>query len=171
MPFPALRSSLSLALLYFALGTLAPAHAQALLRGETELIQALRTEPPCCVIDARSEANQRKQRLDDALRYRPGLSIVPTASVVVVADHDLQASQVAADLAKQHPGKVIHAVKGGVTTWKAVLKSLEQTSASKAPQAPQAGAGISFVIPHNTCETGTPLQILNSKPSSKPLHP
>lgn len=165
MPFPALRSWLSLALLCLAMGSLAPAHAQALLRGETELIQALRTEPPCCVIDARSEANQRKQRLDDALRYRPDLSIVPTASVVVLADHDLQASHVAAELSKRHPGKVIYAVKGGVAAWKTVLKALEQTNASKAPQA---GAGISFVIPHNTCETGAPLQILSGKPQAKP---
>lgn len=146
----------------------APVRAQVLLRGEAELTQALRNEPPCCVIDARSDASRRKQRLENVLRYHPNLRIVPTASVVVVADHDLQASHVAADLAKQHPGKLIYAVKGGATTWKSVLRTLEQPQAS---QVPHAGSGISFVIPHNTCETGTPLQILNSKPSSKPSHP
>ena len=142
-----------------------PAHADVALRGPAELEKALKIEPPCCVIDARSEDSQRKQPLADALRYRLGLSIVPTASVVVLGDNDKEVVKIAEAIAKQHPGKVIYAVKGGVSAWRTVLHSLEKVSSSSAGGAP---AGMSFVIPHNTCETGTPLQILSSKPATKP---
>lgn len=137
------------------------AQAAVTLRAEFELTQALKKEPPCCVIDARSEDQQLKSPLADALRYRPDLHIIPTASVIVVADRDEEAVTVGEALARQHPGKTIYAVKGGITTWEAVRKSLEKVSAS---QAPKASSGISFVIPHNTCETGAPLQVLTSKP-------
>ncbi len=136
-------------------------HAEAALRGEAELTQILKKNPPCCVIDARSEEQQLKAPLADALRYRPGLQIIPTASVVVVADRDQDAMNAGAALAKQHPGKAIYAVKGGVATWGVVLKSLAKVTSSRAPGMSK---GISFVIPHNTCETGEPLQILTSKP-------
>lgn len=148
-----------------ALFCAAPVHAAVALRGEAELIHALKSESPCCVVDGRSEDHQRKHPLADAVRYRPGLQIVPTAAIIVVADRDPAAMNIGAALAKQHPGKVIYAVKGGVAAWESVLKSLEKVSSSKAPDAPP---GISFVIPHNTCETGTPLQILQSKPKPKP---
>ncbi len=137
------------------------AHAAVALRGEVELTQALKKEPPCCVIDARGEPQRLKAPLADALRYRPDLQIIPTASIIVVADRDQDAVSVGEALAKQHPGKTIYAVKGGVTTWAVVRKSLEDVSAS---QAPGVSKGISFVIPRNTCETGEPLQILTSKP-------
>jgi len=136
-------------------------HAQAVLHGEADLTRMLTRNPPCCVIDARSEEQQLKAPLADALRYRPGLQIIPTASVVVVADRDADAMSAGAALAKQHPGKAIYAVRGGVATWESVLKSLAKVTAS---QAPGMSKGISFVIPHNTCETGAPLQILTSKP-------
>lgn len=141
------------------------AQAGVALRGQVELIQSLIKQPPCCVIDARSADQQLKAPLADALRYRPGLQIVPTASVIVVADSDQEAVRIGAVLVKQHPGKVVYAVKGGVATWAAVLKSLEKVTSS---QEPGTAAGISFVIPHNTCETGTPLQILTGKPKPKP---
>lgn len=136
-------------------------HAGVVLRNDVELKHALKSTPPCCVIDARSAESQRKHPLADALRYRPDLSIIPTASVIVVADRDRDAMKVGMALAGQHPGKTIYAVKGGVVAWESVLKSLSGVSSSRAPgMAP----GISFVIPHNTCETGTPLQILQGKP-------
>lgn len=140
----------------------APVYADVALRGEAELIHELKSQPPCCVVDGRSADNQRKQPLADAVRYRAGLQIVPTAAVIVVADRDQEAMNIGAALAKQHPGKVIYAVKGGVVAWESALKSLTSMSSSKVPGAPP--SGISFVIPHNTCETGTPLQILQSKP-------
>lgn len=139
----------------------APAWAGVDLSGVTELTHALQSAPPCCVIDARSEDSQRQHPLADALRYRSGLQIVPTAAIVVVADRDQEALRIAAILLKAHPGKTIHAVKGGVAAWESVLKSLSAPQSSQAPGAPP---GISFVIPRNTCETGTPLQILQGIP-------
>ena len=147
--------------LTLALSTSGFVQAEVALRGEAELTQTLKKNPPCCVIDARSEGQQLKPPLADALRYRPGLQIIPTASVIVIADSDKESLAVGEILGKQHPGKAIYAVKGGVSTWAGVRKSLEKITAS---QAPGMSKGISFVIPHNTCETGEPLQVLTSKP-------
>lgn len=144
-----------------ALFCAASVHAAVALRGTAELIEALKNQPPCCVVDARSAERQRLHPLADAVRYRPGLQIIPTASVIVVADHDNEATKAGAALAKQHPGKTIFAVKGGVAAWEAVLQSLAGVASTRVPGA---APGISFVIPHNTCETGTPLQILQGKP-------
>lgn len=149
-------------LLAAALLGAAPAWAAVSLRGAAELMHELQSAPPCCVIDARSEDSQRQHPLAEALRYRPGLQIIPTAAIVVVADRDQDAMNIGAILLKQHPGKTIYAVKGGVAAWETVLKTLSAAASSSA--AHSARPGISFVIPHNTCETGTPLQILQSKP-------
>lgn len=163
MKFPACCRPWTVALLVAWLWA-ASVHAAVVLRGTVELIEELKNAPPCCVIDARSEARQRQHPLADALRYRPGLSIIPTASIIVVADRDQDALAVGEALAQKHPGKAIYAVKGGVAAWESVRKSLSRVSSS---QAPGAAPGISFVIPHNTCETGTPLQILKSKPKAE----
>lgn len=128
---------------------------------EVQLVEALKAQPQCCVVDARSEANRRKHPLEDALPYRTDLSITPTAAVVVVADRDQDAKAISQALAKKHPGKDIYAVKGGVMAWQSALKKLSASSSSQAPGAP---TGFNFVIPRNTCESGTPLQILQSKP-------
>lgn len=141
------------------------AYADASLRDEVELMAALKKQPPCCVIDARSEASQAQHALADALKYRTGLRIVPTASVVVVGDDNQSALRVANALATQHPGKSVYAVRGGLTAWEFVRKSLDKVTASQSGAAP---AGLSFVIPHNTCETGTPLQVLTTGNKAKP---
>lgn len=154
-----------LALVVAALGS-ASVQAAAALLSAAELSEALKNQPPCCVVDARSAANQRQHPLTGAVRYRPGLSINPTAAVVVVADHDQAAKQAAAALARQYPGKTIYAVKGGLPAWQTVAQSPGAASTPKASGAPP--AGLDFVIPHNTCETGTPLQILQSAPKAKP---
>lgn len=144
-------------------GLLAVAAAQAgmSLQGEADLVAALKTNPPCCVIDARSDARRRELPLDDALPYRPGLRIVPTASVVVVADTDAQARKVGAVLAGRYPGKTIFAVRGGDAAWASVRKSLESVNSSSAPGS---STGHSFIIPRNTCESGQTLQVLKSQP-------
>lgn len=152
------RASLAVALAWWCA---ASADAAVTLRDAAALTEALKSEPPCCVVDARGADRQRKHPLAEALPYRPDLRIIPTASVIVVADRDRDALAVGAELAKKHPGKTIYAVKGGAQAWESVLKSLNAPAYSTAPGAP---AGTSFVIPHNTCETGTPLQILKSKP-------
>jgi len=142
------------------------AHASASLRDEVDLIQALQLEPPCCVIDARSQINRQQHALTDALPWRAGLRIVPTASVIVVGDDDPGALKVANVLAKQHPGKAIYVVRGGVIAWEFVQKALAKVSSSRADGAPPIGG--SFVIPKNTCESGETLQVLSSKTKSKP---
>lgn len=139
----------------------APAQAAVTLLDEAGLTLELQSNPPCCVIDARSEDSQRQHPLTDALRYRPNLQIVPTAAIVVVADRDQEALRIAALLLKAHPGKTIYAVKGGVSVWESVLKAQITAQSSRVPAE---RSGISFVIPHNTCEVGTPLQILQGKP-------
>jgi hypothetical protein len=141
------------------------AQAEASLRDEVDLIEALKRAPPCCVIDARSEAKRSQHVLADALIYRPGLNIVPTASVIVVGDDNQKTLTIGNALATQHPGKTIYAVRGGATSWEFVRKALDKVTSSSGA----APAGVSFVIPHNTCETGAPLQVLNSgKKNTKP---
>lgn len=134
-------------------------HAEVVLLGGSELNAALKDSPPCCVIDGRKELNRIKAPLAEALPYRPGLSIKPTATVVVLADSDSEALRIAGIFEKQHPGKPILAVKGGLKSWQAATASLSSAPASDG--AP--GATLQFVIPHNTCETGEPLQKLQSK--------
>lgn len=133
--------------------------ADVALLDSKELSYALRESPPCCVIDGRKEINRIKTPLPEALRYRPGLRINPTATVVVLADADSEALRIAGIFEKQHPGKPILAVKGGLKTWQTATTS--QSSAPASDGAP--GATLQFVIPHNTCETGEPLQKLQSK--------
>lgn len=134
-----------------------PAWAEAPLLAGQELADALRGVPPCCVIDGRRELNRASSPLLEALPYRAGLSIKPTASVVVLADSDDEALRIATIFEKQHPGKHILAVKGGLPGWQAAKAAVAEASHPGAP-----GAGIQFVIPHNTCETGEPLQKLKS---------
>lgn len=137
----------------------AASQAEVALLGSKELSLALKDSPPCCVIDGRKELNRLKSPLAEALPYRPGLSIQPTATVVVLADTDSEARRIAGIFEKQHPGKPILAVKGGLKAWQAATTSLSNAPANDG--AP--GATLQFVIPHNTCETGEPLQKLQSR--------
>ena len=133
--------------------------AEVALLGSDDLSFILKDSPPCCVIDARKALNRAQKPLPGALPYRPGLNIVPTSTVVVLADSDKEALRIAGIFEKQHPGKSILAVKGGLTAWQTAT-----TAASSTPAADGApGATLQFVIPHNTCETGEPLQKLQSK--------
>ena len=134
-------------------------HAEVVLLGADELSLSLKESPPCCVIDGRKELNRAKAPLPEALPYRPGLSIKPTSTVVVLADSDSEALRIPGIFGKQHPGKPILAVKGGLKTWQAATASLSSAPANDG--AP--GATLQFVIPHNTCETGQPLQKLQSR--------
>ena len=135
------------------------AQAEVALLGSNELSLALKDSPPCCVVDGRKELNRLKRPLAEALPYRPGLSIKPTATVVVLADSDSEALRIAGIFEKQHPGKPILAVKGGLKAWQAVTASLSNAPANDG--AP--GATLQFVIPHTPCETGEPLQKLQSR--------
>lgn len=147
---------LRLALTVAAFGVALPAPAAVELQDGRQLTQALRKSPPCCVIDARGAASRESHPLAEALPYRPGMKITPTAAAVVLADTDGEALAASRSLARDYPGKRIIAVKGGVATW-------EATTADLAQAAPK-GKAFQFVIPRNTCESGTPLQKLLSKP-------
>lgn len=131
------------------------ARADIELMDKMQLQFALKATPPCCVIDGRRPASRQKQPLAEALPYEKGLKINPTASVVVVADSDRIAREIAGELARDHPGKQIIAVKGGVGVWEAAVAALANASAGGA-------TSYNFVIPKNTCEHGTPLQQLRS---------
>ena len=151
--------ALSILCLLSSLVVSSASQAEVALLGSNELTFALREIPPCCVIDGRKELNRLKSSLAEALPYRPGLSITPAATIVVLADTDSEALRIAGIFEKQHPGKPIIAVKGGLKTWQATTASLSNAPANDG--AP--GATLQFVIPHNTCETGEPLQKLQSK--------
>lgn len=130
------------------------ASAEVTMMGKSQLQQALKLESPCCVIDGRSPASRKKQPLTDALPYAQGMKINPTAAIVVVADNSRLADKVARELETGHPGKRVIAVQGGVGVWEAALVAASREAASK--------PGFSFVIPKNTCESGTAIQQLRS---------
>ena len=127
----------------------APAAAEVSLRDTAALEAFLSGNTPCCVIDARSAANRKRDPLADTLPYRKGLKINPTGVVVVIADTDPAAVEVGERLAESSKSQEVYAVKGGIATWKAA------TIAGLLKTRPR-----SFVIPKNTCEQGTPLQEL-----------
>lgn len=135
-------------------------HAEPLLLAAPELRSTLKDSPPCCVIDGRSKIQRSRTPLENALPFRADLRINPISTVVVLADTDKEAMRIAGLIEKQHPGKPIVAVKGGLAGWKAASAPDDATSATDG----SAKGVFQFVIPHNTCETGKPLQTLQSKP-------
>lgn len=147
-------------------GTAGCAQAAVAVRSPSQLVKELEVRPPCCVVDARSDDSQRRHPLADVVRYRPGLRIVPAGPVVVLGDQERGALKAASALARQHPGTEIYALAGGAAAWESVRRKLEAPRLSKRTDG--AAPAITFVIPHNTCETGAPLQILQSKPRAKP---
>lgn len=132
------------------------AQAQVSLKDKVQLVSALSAKPPCCVIDGRNATSRKREILENALPWRADLKIDPTATVVVIADQDHDALGIANTLSRKHPGKPILAVRGGLATWKAAsLSLLAAAGMDTAMSGP-----VSFVIPANTCEQGTPLQVL-----------
>lgn len=132
----------TIAALLFAL----PAAAEVSLRDTAALQAFLASGTPCCVIDARNEAKRLSAPLADTLPYRKGLKINPTG-IVVVADTDARAIEVGKALERSSKAQEIFAVKGGERTWRAVTGS---AAASGMPRG--------FIIPKNTCESGTAIQ-------------
>lgn len=123
-----------------------PAAAEVSLRDTAALKEFLASGAPCCVIDARNEAKRRSAPLAETLPYRKGLKINPTGVVVVVADSDARAIQVGKALERSSKAQTIYAVKGGEPAWRAATGS------------PAAPAASGFIIPKNTCESGTSIQ-------------
>lgn len=132
------------------------AQAQASLVDREQLIIALTGKPPCCIIDGRAADVRKREPMQNALIWRFDLKINPTATVVVIAGRDHDALALARELERKHPGKPILAVKGGLATWKSVTLTLLTSSGMDAAMS----GPVTFVIPANTCEQGTPLQEL-----------
>lgn len=128
------------------------ARADVVPMAKPQLVHALQEGQPCCVIDGRSEASRKKQPLSDAIPYRPGLKIEPTAAVVVVADSDRIARRIAGELDAAYPGKRIIPVQGGIGVWESALMTASRETAGT--------PSFSFVIPKNTCESGSAIQKL-----------
>lgn len=123
-----------------------PAGAEVSLRDTAALQAFLAGGTPCCVIDARNAARRLSAPLDGALPYRKDLKIDPTGVVVVVADTDARALEVGKALERSSKAKDVYAVKGGERSWRA------------ATGAASSGTPGGFIIPKNTCESGTAIQ-------------
>jgi hypothetical protein len=129
--------------------------AEVTLLGGEKLATALAEGPPCCVIDARPPTARALRPLPDAIAYRKGLRIKPTAAVVVIADSDDAAMRIGDEVGRESNAPRVIAVKGGLAAWKAATS----------PTASRTGTpAFSFVIPKNTCEQGEPLQHFPAKP-------
>lgn len=130
------------AALLFAL----PAAAEVSLRDTAALQAFLASGTPCCVIDARNAAKRLSAPLAETLPYRKDLKINPTGVVVVIADTDARAIEVGKALERSSKARDIYAVKGGARSWRAATGA----AASSMPGG--------FIIPKNTCESGTAIQ-------------
>lgn len=142
------------ALAFFAVP--ASAGSVVLLGGE-KLVAALAKGPPCCVVDARAPGNRTLRPLPDAIAYRKGLRITPSAAVVVIADNDNDSIRVGEEIARDSKAPTVIAVRGGLAAWKAATAPAQSSGAP--PPA------FRFVIPSNTCEQGAPLQHFKAAPA------
>lgn len=119
-----------------------------------QLSDALAEGPPCCVVDARRAQDRALRPLTDAIPYRKGLRITPSAAVVIIAESDENAVRIGKEIARENNALRVIAVMGGFAAWKAAT-------------APAQSGGVpafNFVIPRNTCEQGEPLQHFRSSP-------
>lgn len=128
-----------------------PAFAATSLQDRRQILDTLKSAPPCCVVDGRAPGPRQLRPLKDAVVWQKNMKIIPTGAVVVIGDDDRAALALARRIGKQFGAKTVVAVKGGIDTWRDVL------AASQEP-----GMPATFVIPKNTCEQGTPLQTLRS---------
>lgn len=133
----------------FLLAGAGSATAATALQDREQLLATLKDSPPCCVIDARSRGQRLLRPLKDALVWKKGLRIAPTSAVVVVADDDAKALAVGRAIEKSSAAPQVLAVKGGYATWHGIV-------------AVDSGMPATFIIPKNTCESGTPIQTLRS---------
>lgn len=147
--------AVSIAFAALLLATAPARSAGVSLQDKAQLEAACKRGAPCCVVDARSEITRNQAPLKDAVIYRPGVKIRPTAAVVVIADSDDRALLAGKELAKTSGAREVFAVKGGMTTWRTLVPAESASGESTMPY--------TFVIPKNTCEQGTPLQELKFK--------
>lgn len=122
------------------------------LRNQAELETLLTSAAPCCIIDARPEGVRKLLPLANTVPYRQDLKINPTSVVVVIADSDAKAVEIGDAIATTNNAKDVVAVKGGASTWRALVGG--------DPGASGGSGALRFVIPKNTCEQDTPVQTL-----------
>lgn len=127
------------------------ASAEAKLVDRVQTVVALRANPPCCVVDARSATQRQRHPLKDGVVWTPNVRITPAGPVVVVADDDKAGLAVAKKIEQRFDAKTVLVVKGGFETWEGIQAAGRD-----------AGMPATFVIPMNTCEQGKPLQTLRS---------
>jgi hypothetical protein len=140
-------------MLFLTLGvSVFAAGADVTLRDRAGLEQALKNTEPCCVVDARTAANRARLPLVDTVPYREGMTLGAGGPVVVIADTDARALEVAKALVVAAGSRPILAVRGGAKTWQSVPQS-----------SPITGPPPQFVIPSDTCKQGQPLQTLRSE--------
>ncbi|MBU0501187.1 MAG: hypothetical protein KJ558_08775 [Gammaproteobacteria bacterium] len=137
----------TLVILWLALAISPLAQADVSLKTPTALGPVIAMAPGVLLVDARGLDAVRQQPLQGATPYVPGMKRIP-GMVVVVADNDEQAMAVATALA-QPDGQAVYALSGGPVAWQEILDERK-----KSPSA----VPFNFVIPHNTCQQGKPLQ-------------
>lgn len=106
----------------------------------------------CRVVDARSEKQRRGNPLKGALVYGKDMDLKSAGTVLVIADSDRLAREVAGKLAASGKFRV-YAIKGGYKTWKLVTGEGLAEAEKAEPGRPR-----SFIIPKNTCESGETIQ-------------
>lgn len=129
----------------------ASASAGTTLGDRGQIVEALKALPPCCVVDARAAGPRQLRPLKDAVVWGKALRIVASGTVVVIADSDAAAMAVGRQIEARFRARSVLAVKGGFDTWREVITAAQEP-----------GMPATFVIPRNTCEQGTPLQVLRS---------
>lgn len=134
-------------ILWLALALPALAQADASLKTPAALGPVIAMAPGVLLVDARGLDAVRRQPLQGATPYVPGIKLVP-GMVVVVAGSDEQAMTVATALA-QSSGQTVYALSGGAGAWQEILDERKRSPAA---------VPFNFVIPHNTCQQGKPLQ-------------
>ena len=139
--------SKGLIILWLALALPALAQADASLKTPGALGPVIAMAPGVLLVDARGLEAVSQQQLQGATPYVQGMKLVP-GMVVVVADSDEQAMQVAAALT-QPGGQAVYALSGGAKAWQEILDERKKSAAA---------VPFNFVIPHNTCQQGKPLQ-------------
>lgn len=147
------KASDSWPILVLAFGVALPAAAEGVVvYDEAGLTGALVRGAYCCVVDARSDVERKRDPVDQAVLYRKGLKVTPSAAVVVIADNEAEGVRIGNLVARTNQAKDVFVVKGGAGAWRASL-----AAAQGAPP-----SSMTFVIPKNTCEQGKPLQSLKS---------
>ncbi len=124
----------------------ATAQAGAVLETSAKLAPILKKASSVLLLDARSEKSRLQRPLEGAIPYQEKMAARP-GLIVIIGENDPRALQVAQRLAST-VNQTVYALKGGVAAWNEIKK--QETPESLMPD--------SFVIPHNTCEQGSPLQ-------------